>query len=295
MYGTWIQFVVYPRRMLTTCHGKWGTVSSKFQQCLEGLRGKVCNGEVLRRIPTACKWGRACWLTSTHTQMDDVSRESHAHWSEAPFPASSERKWHWTRRGREGEGVNHRNNAALHHRFLGLPDHPGCRRRPHSAPFSPVWLSLRWLVHTEFTLRRRRSSSGTTCLWRFSERHMKAGDPWRWFKWAPVGREFGLTLAVEHQICMRGKVLFVLFHACPFDTAPLREPLYFCKGPHVVSRPCTVFTHSVGDMPVCVPVYWLAYICVRRCMWRAGSGEGERVWAFFSLGLRFHRQLQTGS
>lgn len=58
----WIQFVVYPRSMLTTCHGKWGTVSSKFQQCLECLRGTVCNGEVLRRIPTACKSGRPAGL-----------------------------------------------------------------------------------------------------------------------------------------------------------------------------------------------------------------------------------------
>lgn len=54
----WILFVVYPPSMLTTCHGKWATVSSKFQQCLEWLRRKVCHGEVLRRIPTACKWGR---------------------------------------------------------------------------------------------------------------------------------------------------------------------------------------------------------------------------------------------
>lgn len=37
-------------------------VSSKFQQCLECMRGKVCNGEVLRRIPTACKWGRPAGL-----------------------------------------------------------------------------------------------------------------------------------------------------------------------------------------------------------------------------------------
>lgn len=58
----WIQVVVYPRSMWTTHHGKWGTVSSKFQQCLECLRGTVCNGEVLRRIPTACKWGRPAGL-----------------------------------------------------------------------------------------------------------------------------------------------------------------------------------------------------------------------------------------
>lgn len=58
----WIQFVVYPRSMLTTCHGKWGTVSSKFQQCLECLRGTVCNGEVLGRIPAACKSGRPAGL-----------------------------------------------------------------------------------------------------------------------------------------------------------------------------------------------------------------------------------------
>lgn len=203
---------------------------------------------------------KACWLTSTHIQMDDVSRESHARWSEAPFPASSERKWHRTRRGREGEGVNHRTNAALHHRFLGLPDHPRCQCRLHSAPYACVWLCLCGLAHSELTFKRRRSWSSMTCLWkRLTKRHMKAGDPWRWFKWAPLGREFGLTLAVAHQICMQGKVLFVLFHACLFDTAPLRKTLYFCKGPHVAYWPCTVFTHSVCDTLACLLVY--LFVC----------------------------------
>lgn len=82
----WIQFVVYPRSMLTTCHGKWGAVSSKFQQCLECLRGTVCNGEVLGRIPAACKSGRPAgllarihrWTTCqgnlTHTDQRPHSR-----------------------------------------------------------------------------------------------------------------------------------------------------------------------------------------------------------------------------
>ncbi len=35
--------------MLTSCHAKWSIVSSKFQRCLESLRGKVCNGETLRK------------------------------------------------------------------------------------------------------------------------------------------------------------------------------------------------------------------------------------------------------
>lgn len=38
---------------------------------------------------------KACWLPSSHTQMDDMPRESHTHTliREASFLASSERKW----------------------------------------------------------------------------------------------------------------------------------------------------------------------------------------------------------
>lgn len=104
----------------------------------------------------------------------------------------------------------------------------------------------------------------------FIEETHKAPDESRWsLKVIQLGtsreREFGLTLAVVHQICMQGKVLPVRFHACLFDTAPLRETLYFCKGPHVVCWPCAVFTHSVCDTPVCVLVYLFACIFENMC------------------------------
>lgn len=113
--------------MLTSCLAKWGSISSKFQRCLESLRGKVCNGETLRRDLDNMLVKKTRWLASSYTQMDGVSKESHTHWSEAPLPSRSWRKWDWTRGGRAGEGVNHRTNAALHHRFLSLPAHPHCQ------------------------------------------------------------------------------------------------------------------------------------------------------------------------
>lgn len=126
--------------MLTSCHTKWSSISSKFQCCLWSLRGTVCNGETLRRDLNSMLVKKACWLSSshTHTQMDGVSRESHTQWSEAPLPASSGRKWDWTRRGRAGEGVNHRTNAALHHRFLSPSAQPHCQYLTvYTAPPSP--------------------------------------------------------------------------------------------------------------------------------------------------------------
>lgn len=74
-YGSRFLFILWS--MLTTCHAKWSMIASKFQQHLECLRGKVCNGEVLRRDPDSMLVEKACWITSTHTQMDDMSRDSH--------------------------------------------------------------------------------------------------------------------------------------------------------------------------------------------------------------------------
>lgn len=59
----------------------------------EPERKKGCNGEILRRDPDSMLVKKACWLTGSHTQMDDASGELHTHRSEAPFPARSERKW----------------------------------------------------------------------------------------------------------------------------------------------------------------------------------------------------------
>lgn len=119
--------------MLTSCHAKLS--SSKFQHCLESLRGKVCNGETLRRDPYRMLVKTVCRLAASHIQMDGVSRKSHTHQSEAAPLASSGRKWEWTRGGRAWEGVNHCTNAALHHRFLSPPAQPHCLYLTvHTAP-----------------------------------------------------------------------------------------------------------------------------------------------------------------
>ncbi len=127
---------------LTSCHAKWSSVSSNFQRCWKSLWGKICNGEALRKDPDSMLVKKACWFTSSHTQMDDVSRESHTHWSEAPIPASSGRKWDWTRGGRAGEGVNHRTNAALHHRFVSPPAYPHCQYLTTQRPLHLVLATL---------------------------------------------------------------------------------------------------------------------------------------------------------
>lgn len=45
----------------------------------EPARERFGNGETLRWDPDSMLVKKACWLTSSHTQMDDVSRESHTH------------------------------------------------------------------------------------------------------------------------------------------------------------------------------------------------------------------------
>lgn len=123
-------------------------ISSKFQQRLESPRGAVCNGEILRRDPlTACRWRRPAGLPAhTHRWTTCRGNLTHTLIREASFLASSERKWDWTRRGRVGEGVNHRANAALHHRFLSPPDHPSLpalsTQRPPSSRFRHVTVDL---------------------------------------------------------------------------------------------------------------------------------------------------------
>lgn len=122
---------LYPYPLCCTClyhvTFKWDAISSKFQCRSESLIGKACNGEALRWDLSSMLVKKACWLASSYTQMDGVSRESHTHWSEAPLPSHSGRKWDWTRGGRARKGVNHRTNAALHHRFLSPPAHPHCQ------------------------------------------------------------------------------------------------------------------------------------------------------------------------
>lgn len=113
--------------MLTSRHTKMGHNLIKVSVLAAEPERKVCNGEILRRDVDSKLVKKACWLASSHTQMDGVSRESHTHWSEAPLPSRSGRKWDWTRGGRAGEGVNHHANAALHHRFLSPPAHPHCQ------------------------------------------------------------------------------------------------------------------------------------------------------------------------
>lgn len=56
--------------MLTSCHTKWSSISSKFQCCLWSLRGTVCNGETLRRDLNSMLVKKACWLSSSHTHTD---------------------------------------------------------------------------------------------------------------------------------------------------------------------------------------------------------------------------------
>lgn len=77
LYGIWIQVFVYPLEHVNNMSCQRSTSASKFQQHLECLRGKVCNGEVLRRDPDSMLVEKACWITSTHTQMYDMSRDSH--------------------------------------------------------------------------------------------------------------------------------------------------------------------------------------------------------------------------
>lgn len=124
-------------------------------------------------------------------------------------------------------------------------------QRPPSPSYSHATVDC-LTISLSLSLSHRNSSSITCLLKGLAKRHIKVVDPWRWFKWPQKERGFGLTLAVVHQICMQGKVLYVFFHACLFDTGPLRGILYFCKGPHVVCWPCAMFAHSLRDTCVCV-------------------------------------------
>lgn len=83
-------------------------------------------------------------------------------------------------------------------------------------------------------------------------------------------RGFGLTLAVVHQICVHRKVFFVLFHACLFESSPLRKTLYFCKRLRVACWPCAVYTRLVRHACVCAHIFvvcvWLVLCtCVHKC------------------------------
>lgn len=116
--GTRIQVVVFTHLHVNNMSGQMEQYLIKVSAAWRAWEERFVMERYWEGIPTACWWGRPVGLPA-HTQMDDVSRESHAHThrSAAPFAASSERKWDWTRRGRVGEGVNHLTNAALHHRF----------------------------------------------------------------------------------------------------------------------------------------------------------------------------------
>lgn len=127
----WKKVILYNYYCIWHCTFLCFHICSFYQRCvrifhcyLESLRGMVCSGEALRWDFSRTLVKKACWLASSYSQMDGVSRESHTHWSEAPLPFHSGRKWDWTRGGRARKGVNHRTNAALHHRFLSPPAHP---------------------------------------------------------------------------------------------------------------------------------------------------------------------------
>lgn len=85
--------------MLTATRGKWGTVSSKLQQCLACLRGQVCKGEVLRRIPTAYKWGRPAGLPA-HIHRWTICQGNLAHADQRPHSRPAVRG-NGTERGEE--------------------------------------------------------------------------------------------------------------------------------------------------------------------------------------------------
>lgn len=225
---------------------------------------------------------KACWLTSTHTQMDDVSRESHARWSEAPFPASSERKWHWTRRGREGEGVNHHTNAALHHRFLGLPDHPHCQCRLHSAPYACVWLGLCWLSSTvSLPLRVGGAEVAWLVYGRDSQKHhMKAGDPWRWFKWAPVGRVW-TDLGCRASDMYAGQSASCAFPCMPICRCSFEGDSLFLQRPtcSVLTLHC-VYTLRVRHSGVRTGVFVCVYFWEHACQGVSGRHAVVKVNGF---------------
>lgn len=63
-----------------------------------------------------------------------------------------------------------------------------------------------------------------------------------------------------HQLWMQGKVLLLLFHACLFDTAPLRETLFLQRPPCSELTLHCVYTQRVRHARVCVLVYLFACI-----------------------------------